>query len=150
MCFNFLCIIMSKCVSSHLVLQTFCSDLIQMWLRFILVSSVLHHIKMHLHQFSSYFNLCFQFFLVSSCFFSSSCRSSVLKRKVTVMMSDYHLNLVSAILFQLFQLFCNLKLIKLLFSFDSARFMYIKVELSFFSFTLCLSSYTLFDVLFCI
>ncbi len=30
--------------------------------------------------------------------------------------------------------FCNLKSIKLLFSLDSAQFMYIKVELSFFSF----------------
>ncbi len=46
--------------------------------------------------------------------------------------------------------FCNLKSIKLLFSLDSAWFMYIKVESSFFSFILCLSSYTLFDVLSCI
>jgi len=43
--------------------------------------------------------------------------------------------------------FCNLKLIKLLFSLDSARFMYIEVELSFFSFALDLSSCTLSDVL---
>ncbi len=93
MYFNSLCIITLKCVSSHLTFQTSCSDLTQMWLRFILVSFVLHHIKMHLHQFSSRFNLCFQFFLISSCFFLLFCRSSVLKRKVTVMMSDHQLNL---------------------------------------------------------
>jgi len=46
--------------------------------------------------------------------------------------------------------FCNLKSIELLFSLDSVQFMYIKVELSFFSFTLYLSSYTLSDVLSCI
>ncbi len=46
MCFNSLCIITLKCVSSHLILQKFCSDLIQMWLKFISVSSVHHHIKM--------------------------------------------------------------------------------------------------------
>ncbi len=46
--------------------------------------------------------------------------------------------------------FCNLKSIELLSSLDSARFMYIEVEFSFFSFALCLSSYTLFDVLSCI
>ena len=69
--------------------QTSCSDLTQMWLRFILVSSVLHHIKMHSHHFLFCFNLHLQFFLVSSCFFSSFCRSSVLKREVTVMMSDH-------------------------------------------------------------
>ncbi len=93
MYFNFLCIIMLKCVSSHLALQTSCSDLTQMWFRSILVSSVLYHIKMRSHQFSSYFNLHLQFFLISSCFFLLSCRSSVLKRKVTVMMSDHQLNL---------------------------------------------------------
>ncbi len=43
--------------------------------------------------------------------------------------------------------FCNLKSIKLLFSLDSVQFMYIKVELLFFSFTFCLSFYTLFDVI---
>ncbi len=93
MCFNFQCIITLKCVSSRLILQTSCSDLTQMWLRSILVSSVLHHIKMCSHQFLSHFSLHFQFFLISSCFFSSSCRSSVLKRKATVMMSDHQFNL---------------------------------------------------------
>ena len=93
MCFNFLYIIMLKCVSYHFTLQTSCSNLTQMWLRFILISSVLHHIKMHLHQFLSCFNLYFQFFLVSSCFFSLSCRSSILKRKVTFMMLNHQLNL---------------------------------------------------------
>ncbi len=93
MCFNSLCIITLKCVSSRLTLQTSYSDLTQMWLKSILVSSVLHHIKMHLHQFLSHFNLCLQFFLISSCFFSSFRRSSVLKREVTVMMSDHQFNL---------------------------------------------------------
>ncbi len=93
MCFNSLCIIMLKCVSSHFILQISCSDLTQMWLRFISVSSVLHHIKMRLHQFLSCFNLCLWFFFFSSCFFSSSCRSSVLKREATVMMSDHQFDL---------------------------------------------------------
>ena len=93
MCFNFPCIITLKCVSSRLALQTSCSDLTQMWLRSILVSSVLHHIKMRSHQFSSRFSLRLRFFLVSSCFFSSSCRSSVLKREATVMMSDHQFDL---------------------------------------------------------
>ena len=84
-----LCIIMLKCISSHLTFQTSCLNLIQMWLRFILVSSVLHHIKMHLHQFLSHFNLHLQFFLILFYFFSSFCKSSILKRKVTVMMSDH-------------------------------------------------------------
>ncbi len=88
-----LCIIMLKCVSSHLAFQIFCSNLIQMWLRFILVSSVLHHIKMCLHQFSSHFSLHLQFFLISSCFFSLFCKSLILKRKVTIMMSNHQLNL---------------------------------------------------------
>ena len=88
-----LCIIMLKCVSSHFTLQTFCSNLTQMWLRSILVSSVLHYIKMRSHQFSSCFNFHFQFFLISSCFFLLSCRSSVLKKEVTVMMSDHQFNL---------------------------------------------------------
>jgi len=83
------CIIMLKCVSSCLILQTSCSDLTQMWLRFILVLSVLHYIKMHSYQFLSHFNLHLQFFLISSCFFSSFCKSSVLKREVTVMMSNH-------------------------------------------------------------
>ncbi len=91
MCFNF---IMHHHVKMHLIssrftLQTSCLNLTQMWLRFILVSSVLHHIKMHSHQFSSYFSFHLQFFLISSCFFSSSCRSSVLKREVTVMMLNH-------------------------------------------------------------
>ncbi len=103
-----LCIIMLKCILSRFTLQTSCSDLTQMWLRSILVSSVLHHIKMHSHQFSFRFSLHLQFFLVSSCFFLSSCRSSVLKKEATVMMSSHqpshhHLNLVSAILFRSFQ-----------------------------------------------
>ena len=93
MYFNFLCIIILKCISSYFILQKSCLNLTQMWLRFILVLFVLHHIKMHLHQFSFHFNLCLWFFLISSCFFSLSCRSSVLKRKVTVMMSDHQLNL---------------------------------------------------------
>ncbi len=104
MCFNFLCIIMLKCISFHLIFQIllrFDSDIL---FKFISVSSVLHYIKMRSHQFLSHFNLHFQFFLISSCFFSLSCRSSVLKREATVMMSSHqfnhhHLNLVSAILF---------------------------------------------------
>ncbi len=93
MCFNSLCIIMLKCILFHFILQTSYSDLTQMWLRSILVSFVLHHIKMHSHQFLSCFNFHLQFFLISSCFFSLFCRSSVLKREVTVMMSDHQLNL---------------------------------------------------------
>ncbi len=42
--------------------------------------------------------------------------------------------------------FCNFKSIELLSSLDSTQLMYIKVEFSFFSFTLCLSFYTLSDV----
>ena len=93
-----LCIITLKCVSSHFILQKSCSDLTQMWLRFISVSSVLHHIKMHLHQFSSCFSLHLQFFLILSCFFLSSCRSSILKRKVII---NWSLNQVLILIFWL-------------------------------------------------
>ncbi len=93
MYFNFLYIITLKCISSHFTLQTSCSKLTQMWLRFILASSVLHYIKMHSHQFLSHFNLHLQFFLISSYFFLMFCKSSILKKRVTVMMSDHQLNL---------------------------------------------------------
>ena len=91
MCFHFSCIITLKCVSSRLVSSR--SDLIQMWLRSISISSVLHHIKMRSHQLLSCFSLYLQFFLILSCFSSLFCKSSVLKREATVMMSDYQLNL---------------------------------------------------------
>ena len=97
MCFNIavhhhvkMCLILSH--FSDILLRSD-SNVTQMWLRSILVSFVLHHIKMRSHQFSSYFSIHLQFFLISSCFFSLSCRSSVLKREATVMMSDHQFNL---------------------------------------------------------
>ena len=45
------------------------------------------------HQFSSRFSFHLRFFLICSCFFSLSHRSSILKREATVMMSDHQLNL---------------------------------------------------------
>jgi hypothetical protein len=45
------------------------------------------------HQFSSRFSFHLRFFLVSSCFFLLSHRSSILKREATVMMSDHQLDL---------------------------------------------------------
>jgi len=91
--FNHLCIITLKCISFHLVSSY--RHLAQIWLKCnsdLFQSFVHYYTKMRLHQLLSHFNLHLhlQFFLISFYFFSSFCRSSILKREVTVMMSNHH------------------------------------------------------------